>query len=255
MRSRIRLKPSASMNGIAFENNSCLNVYHQTTGIGPCPHFRPPGRPLLPFLTRSGMIRLLSGGSRMLMALHHSRLRWMSVPAIALALLLVLANRRPTPSSLSLVFESSANTLPADGISTLHLTIRALDGRSLSPRDVQVAVVDGARRALEMTRQYRAKLPRCHRTTVSGVTTIRACFHRGQYLSARTQKSLSNTVRRGRGCLRIRTASCCRRARFSSQRLRCVRKRRTIEASKSPMVCNMAGCYRESPVDGNALCC
>jgi hypothetical protein len=93
------------------------------------------------------MIRLLSGGSQKLMALPHSWLRWMSVLAIAIALLLVLANRRPTPTSVSLVVEGSPHEFPADGVSTLRLVIRAKDGRALSPRDVQIAVVEGVRRA------------------------------------------------------------------------------------------------------------
>jgi uncharacterized protein YfaT (DUF1175 family) len=93
------------------------------------------------------MIRLLCGGSQKLMALPHSWLRWMSALAIAIALLLVLANRRSPSPSLSLVVENPSTTLPADGVSTLHLTIHALDGRSLSPREVQVTIVDGARRA------------------------------------------------------------------------------------------------------------
>ena len=59
----------------------------------------------------------------------------------------------------------------------------------------------------------------CHRTTVSGVTTISACFHPDQNLRAKTQKSLSNTASLGLGCFRFSAASCWRRARFSRRSL------------------------------------
>ena len=47
------------------------------------------------------------------------------------------------------------------------------------------------------------------------------------------------------GCFRFKTANCCRRDRFSSHRLRRVRKRRTIENRQSPITCNIAGYYRK----------
>src|ERR1019366_9431950 len=90
---------------------------------------------------------------------------------------------------------------------------------------------------------------------VSELTRIRDCFHRGQYFRARTQKSLSNAVKRGRGCLRLKTTSCCRSARFSSQRLRREPKRRINEVRPSSTVCNIATCYRRLPVNGNWLNC
>ena len=47
---------------------------------------------------------------------------------------------------------------------------------------------------LEISLQYRRQPARCHRVTVSGVTTMRACFHCGQDRLAAVQKSLSNAA-------------------------------------------------------------
>jgi hypothetical protein len=66
----------------------------------------------------------------------------------------------------------------------------------------------------------RRSWPRCHRTTVSGVTRISDCFHEDQKRCAITQNNLSTKVSLGRGCLRLRTISCCRNAKFSMRRLR-----------------------------------
>src|SRR5437016_3114988 len=76
---------------------------------------------------------------------------------------------------------------------------------------------------------------RCQRTTVSGLTTMSACFHPDQNLRARTQKTLSNAASLGLGCLRFSAASCWRRARFSRSRLRRARKSRRIAPKRSPM--------------------
>ncbi len=61
---------------------------------------------------------------------------------------------------------------------------------------------------LEISLQYIRKPARCQRTTVSGVTTRRACFHPDQTRRAITQKSLSRSPRLGRGCLRFSITSC-----------------------------------------------
>jgi len=66
-----------------------------------------------------------------------------------------------------------------------------------------------------------------HRTTVSGVTMIRASFQVDQNCLAITQNSLSNKSSRGVGCRRFRTVSRCRSARFSNTRFPRPRKRRT----------------------------
>jgi len=79
----------------------------------------------------------------------------------------------------------------------------------------------------------KCKPSRCQRTTVSGVTTVRACFQPDQTLRVRTQKSLSTTAICGRGCLRLSTASCCRRTRFSSNRLDRDRKARRMLPKRS----------------------
>jgi VWFA-related protein len=83
--------------------------------------------------------------------------------------------------------------------------------------------------ALEISRQYKRKPARCHRTTVSGVITMSDCFHPDQNLRTKTQKNLSNIPSRGLVRFRFQTASCRRRARFSSNRLRRVRKRRRLD--------------------------
>jgi hypothetical protein len=46
------------------------------------------------------------------------------------------------------------------------------------------------------------------RTTVSGVTMIRTCFHCDQNRRTATQTSLARRSSFGRGCRRFRTASC-----------------------------------------------
>jgi hypothetical protein len=51
---------------------------------------------------------------------------------------------------------------------------------------------------------------------VDTLSTMRNCFQSGQIWWAATQNSLSRKVSRGLGCRRLKTASCCRRARFSS---------------------------------------
>jgi hypothetical protein len=66
-----------------------------------------------------------------------------------------------------------------------------------------------------------------------------ACFQPDQNLRTRIQKSLSAAARRGRRRFRFKTASCCRRTKFSSKRLRRLRKRRTIDPKITPMMRNM----------------
>ncbi len=57
------------------------------------------------------------------------------------------------------------------------------------------------------------KLARCHRTTVSGVTTISDCLHPDHSRRTATQKRLSNGPILGLGCRRFSTTSCWRSAR------------------------------------------
>jgi hypothetical protein len=99
--------------------------------------------------------------------------------------------------------------------------------------------------------QYSANPARCQPTTVSGLTTMRVCFQPDQNLWT-TQKSLSSKHRRGLGCFRLNTRSCCRRVRFSSIRLRRERKQRSSKFRTRPMACNMAACYRKRPVDNKS---
>jgi len=80
---------------------------------------------------------------------------------------------------------------------------------------------------LEIKLQYRRKPALCQRTTVSGVTTMRDCFHPDQNRRVTTQKSMSSMRSLGLGCLRFSTVSCCRSAKFSRSKLRRERKMRT----------------------------
>src|SRR5215831_20466277 len=86
---------------------------------------------------------------------------------------------------------------------------------------------------------------RCHRSTVSGVTTIRTCFHPAdQNTCAKIQKALSNIVSLGLGCLRFNAASCWRRAKFSRSSSRRARNTRQIAPSRSANRFIMSCCYR-----------
>jgi hypothetical protein len=74
---------------------------------------------------------------------------------------------------------------------------------------------------------------RCQRTTVSGWTSTNARLHPGQSRRNITQSSLSETVNRGCGCLRFKTLSCCRSARFSRSRSRRDRIERMSNTNRS----------------------
>jgi len=110
-------------------------------------------------------------------------------------------------------------------------------------------------RTLEISFQYNRKPVRCHRTTVSGVTTISACFHPDQNLRSKTQNSLSNTASLGLGRLRFNATSCWRRARFSRSSLRRQQKSRRMAPAKSTNMSIICECYRALPVKGNAVSC
>jgi len=60
--------------------------------------------------------------------------------------------------------------------------------------------------------------------TVSSWTRINACFRPGQSRRKITQNNLSGAASRGWGCRSFKTASCCRRARFSKSSSRRGRK-------------------------------
>jgi hypothetical protein len=64
--------------------------------------------------------------------------------------------------------------------------------------------------------QYRRKRRRCHRRTVAEVTITRGCLHPAQILAIKTQKRRSDRRSLGRVTVRLYTASCWRKARFSS---------------------------------------
>src|SRR5712671_1712096 len=128
-------------------------------------------------------------------------------------------------------------------------TIRKI--RSRTSFEILFLPVTG--RALEIARQYRANPDLCHRTTVSGLTTMRACFHPDQNLRANTQKILSSIVSLGLRRLRFSVTSCWRRTRFSRSKLRRPRKRQRIVPSSSPKVSIIRDCYRSLLVERNAV--
>ena len=64
--------------------------------------------------------------------------------------------------------------------------------------------------------QYSRKRRRCHRRTVLAVTITRGCLHPAQTLASQIQKRRSVVRSLGRAVVLLYTASCCRRARFST---------------------------------------
>ena len=90
-------------------------------------------------------------------------------------------------------------------------------------------------RTLEISFQYNRKPVRCHRTTVSGVTTIRACFHRDQNLRSKTQNSFSNNASLGLERLRFNATSCWRSAGFRGAACDDSRSRRIAPAKSTNM--------------------
>lgn len=95
----------------------------------------------------------------------------------------------------------------------------------------------------EISLQYELKLVRCHRTTVSGVTMMRACFHPDQNRRTATQKSLAKRLRPGRGRRRFSTASCWRSTKFSKTRLPRLQNRRASAPNHKWDTLNIAWSY------------
>src|SRR6202011_246991 len=69
---------------------------------------------------------------------------------------------------------------------------------------------------------------------------MRNCFQSDHTWLATTQNSLSSRFGLGLGCRRLYTASCCRRTRFSSSRLRRAQNRRAMVPRQSRMMLNIA---------------
>ena len=107
-----------------------------------------------------------------------------------------------------------------------HVEFSATIRKIRSRTSLEIHLLPTCSLTLEISFQYRRNPARCQRTTVSGVTTMRACFHPDQNRLTATQKSLSAIDSRGLGCPRFRTASCWRSARFSRTRSPRLRKRR-----------------------------
>jgi len=76
----------------------------------------------------------------------------------------------------------------------------------------------GVRRCLLLQLQYCRQAVCCQRITVSGRTSARADCHPGHIRESQDQNRRSAGWSLGRRCWRERTASCWRRARFSSRR-------------------------------------
>src|SRR5258708_3728329 len=129
----------------------------------------------------------------------------------------IVLSQRSKPSIRSSPWMRGA---PQVGFST---TIRKINSRT----SFGVGFLPTRVLTLEVSFQYTRKPARCQRSTVSGVTTRRACFHPDQIRLAATQNSLSNGLRPGRRRRRFNTTSCWRNARFSRRRLRRARKKRT----------------------------
>jgi len=104
----------------------------------------------------------------------------------------------------------------------------------------------------EIILQYQRNPARCHRTTVSGVTTRSACFHPDQHRRMSSQKSLSNKYNFGRGWCRLSTTSCWRSARFSRRRLGCERKRRRNVPKQRPRKRDISESYSKTIVETTA---
>src|SRR5437867_8701279 len=80
--------------------------------------------------------------------------------------------------------------------------------------------------------QYSRKRRRCHRRTVSAVTITRGCLHPAQTLASKIQKRRSVVRSLGRAVVLLYTASCCRRARFSTASCRWPPKRKGNSRSR-----------------------
>jgi hypothetical protein len=83
-------------------------------------------------------------------------------------------------------------------------TIRKISSRT----SFRVCLLPTWLRTLEISREYMRKPLRCQRTTVSGVTMMRDSFQADHTRRVPTQKSLSKSPRRGRGCRRFIATSC-----------------------------------------------
>src|SRR5215472_15642966 len=79
-------------------------------------------------------------------------------------------------------------------------------------------IVGRPRRRRERKRQYRRKPARCQPTTVSGFTISNALAHFDHQRRRPSQKRRSQSLNWGRGFLRLRTPTCCRKATSSSPR-------------------------------------
>jgi hypothetical protein len=90
--------------------------------------------------------------------------------------------------------------------------------RAISRMRVRIsASVRGRPRRLRLVQlQYRANPLRCQRITVAGCTIAKAVRHSGHTRASTTQNARSARLSLGRFAWRRRTASSCRRARFSS---------------------------------------
>jgi hypothetical protein len=92
---------------------------------------------------------------------------------------------------------------------------------------------------VERCAQRRRSHWRCHRSTVSGCTTIKAVRHSCHAVASRTQKSRSVGRRCGRVRVRFKAASCWRRAKFSRATARCPRQISPMDRRRTTIVVSM----------------
>ena len=92
--------------------------------------------------------------------------------------------------------------------------------------------------------QYLRNPSRCHLMTVAGSTITRTSRHRGHHRRSARQKTRSVPLRRGRGRLLARTASCCRRARFSRMRSAREAKRERNQPPRAAIRVNIGAGWR-----------
>ncbi len=83
--------------------------------------------------------------------------------------------------------------------------------------------------------QNRRNPARCQRTTISGFTMTSTSDHRGQTCGKMVQNKRSKQFSAGRVRFRLKTATCCRRARTSSARSARQRKNMRTAARNAPM--------------------
>src|ERR1039458_1114332 len=114
-----------------------------------------------------------------------------------------------------------------------HVRLSATMRKMRSRNSIRTHLLPALVLCRESQLQYILNPARCQRTTVSGCTRISACCHLDQRRHNVAQNNLSVVEKRGRGRLSFKTASCCRKARFSKSKSRREQKDRTNNTNRS----------------------